>query len=140
MADGIVPGGGAALVSLIGTKDQVLGAMGALDADERLAVDILYRAMSAPIMQIAENAGTEGAIVLENVRDGPFGFGWNAATGVYGDLLGMGVVDPATVTVQAVLNSCSISASVITTSGVITAVKDNGADALARGPEMMGDG
>jgi chaperonin GroEL len=76
--------------------------MGALDADERLAVDILYRAMSAPIMQIAENAGTEGAIVLENVRDGPFGFGWNAATGVYGDLLGMGVVDPATVTVQAV--------------------------------------
>jgi hypothetical protein len=67
-------------------------------------------------LQIAENAGTEGAVVLERVKEQEFGFGWNAATGVYENLLESGVIDPATVTQQAVLNSASIAASVITTS------------------------
>ena len=79
------------------------------DEDERLAVDLLYRAITAPLMQIAENAGTEGAVVLERVKGQEFGFGWNAATGVYENLLESGVIDPATVTQQAVLNSASIA-------------------------------
>ena len=56
--------------------------------------------MPYPIMQIAENAGTEGALVLEKVKDQEFGFGWNAATDCYGDLLELGVIDPSTVTMQ----------------------------------------
>ena len=56
--------------------------------------------MAYPIMQIAENAGTEGALVLEKVKDQEFGFGWNAATDNYGDLLELGVIDPSTVTMQ----------------------------------------
>merc|ERR1711988_311947 len=90
------------------------------------AVDLLYRVITAPIMQIAENAGTEGAVVLERVKIQEFGFGWNAATGEYENLLETGVIDPATVTQQAVLNSASIAASVITTSALITEVKEKG--------------
>ena len=89
-----------------------------------MAVDILFNAITAPIMQIAFNAGEEGAIVMERVKDQPFGFGWNAATDSYEDLLESGVLDPATVTMQAVLNSCSIAASVLTTSALITEIKE----------------
>jgi len=122
MDEGIVPGGGATLVYLLRTKDKVMATIE--DEDERLAVDLLYRAITAPMIQIAENAGTEGAVVLERCKDTDFGYGWNAATGVYENLLESGVIDPATVTQQAVLNSCSIAASVITTSALITEVPE----------------
>ena len=122
MNEGIVPGGGCTLVYLLRTKEKIAEAM--TDFDERLAVDILFRAMEAPIMQIAENAGEEGAIVLERVKGQEWGFGWNAATGKYVNLLDDGVIDPATVTQQAILNSCSIAASVLTTSALITGVKE----------------
>jgi chaperonin GroEL len=122
MEEGIVPGGGACLVYLQRTKEKVLATMN--DDDERLAVELLYRAIEAPIIQIADNAGVEGAVVLERVRDEEFGFGYNAATGSYEDLLESGVIDPATVTQQAVLNSCSIAASVITTSALITEIPE----------------
>lgn len=94
------------------------------DADEALAVDILFRAITAPMMQIAENAGAEGSIVLERCTGKEFGFGWNAATDSYENLLETGVLDPATVTQQAVLNSCSIAASVLTTSALITEIRE----------------
>jgi chaperonin GroEL len=132
MTEGVVPGGGATLVYMLRTKDKVLAAME--DDDERLAVDILYRAITAPIMQIAENSGTEGAIILERVMNQEYGFGWNAATGEYENLLETGVLDPATVTQQAVLNSCSIAASVLTTSALITDVKEK------EQPQYMDDG
>jgi len=122
MNDGIVPGGGATLVYLLRTKEKLQALIE--DEDEKLAVDILYRAMTYPIIQIAENAGSEGALVLEKVKDQKFGFGWNAATDSYEDLLETGVIDPATVTVQAILNSCSIAASVLTTSALITEVPE----------------
>merc|ERR1719263_995544 len=144
MDEGIVPGGGSTLVYMLRYKDSILESME--DEDERLAVDLLYRAITAPLMQIAENAGTEGAVVLERVKDKDFGFGWNAATGVYENLLETGVIDPATVTQQAVLNSASIAASVITTSALITEVKedmppgmpgmDDGMGGMGGGPYM----
>ena len=125
MDEGIVPGGGATLVYMLRTKDKVLATFSDDDEDdERLAVDLLYRAITAPVMQIAENAGTEGAVVLERIKDKDFGFGWNAATSCYENLLESGVIDPATVTQQAVLNSASIAASIITTSALITEVKE----------------
>jgi chaperonin GroEL len=122
MNDGIVPGGGATLVYLLRTKEKLQALIE--DEDEKLAVDILYRAMTYPIIQIAENAGSEGALVLEKVKDQKFGFGWNAATDSYEDLLETGVIDPSTVTMQAILNSCSIAASVLTTSALITEVPE----------------
>merc|ERR1719478_1054427 len=122
MNDGIVPGGGSTLVYLLRTKDKLTSQIE--DEDEKLAVDILYRAMTYPIIQIAENAGSEGSLVLEKVRGQDFGFGWNAATDTYGDLLELGVIDPSTVTMQAILNSCSIAASVLTTSALITEVPE----------------
>jgi len=134
MDEGIVPGGGATLVYLLRTKEKVLAAME--EEDEKLAVELLYRAIQAPLMQIAENAGTEGAVVLERVKEQEFGFGWNAATGVYENLLESGVIDPATVTQQAVLNSASIAASVITTSALITEVKEK--DSMMGMPDDMG--
>lgn len=132
MNDGIVPGGGSTLVYLLRTKDKLTNLIE--DEDEKLAVDILYRAMTYPIIQIAENAGTEGALVLEKVKDQEFGFGWNAATDCYGDLLELGVIDPSTVTMQAILNSCSIAASVLTTSALITEVPEE--DDGGMGPGM----
>jgi chaperonin GroEL len=135
MNDGIVPGGGATLVYLLRTKEKLQGMLE--DEDEQLAVDILYRAMTYPIIQIAENAGSEGSLVLEKVKDQKFGFGWNAATDSYEDLLETGVIDPATVTMQAILNSCSIAASVLTTSALITEVPEDEPEAGMGGG--MGD-
>jgi len=141
MDEGIVPGGGATLVYLLRTKEKVMAAVP--DEDEQLAVGLLYRAITAPMMQIAYNAGMEGAVVLERCKSQEFGFGWNAATGVYEDLLVSGVIDPATVTQQAVLNSASIAASVITTSALITEVPEKlppgmeGMDGMGGMPGMM---
>jgi chaperonin GroEL len=126
MDEGVVPGGGATLVYMLRYKEKIMAQME--EEDEKLAVELLFRAITAPIMQIADNAGTEGAVVLERVKDSDFGFGWNAATGSYENLLETGVIDPATVTQQAILNSCSIAASVITTSALITEVKEKGGD------------
>ena len=122
MNDGIVPGGGSTLVWLLRKEAEVKAVMES--EDEVLAVDILFRAMTWPVVQIAFNAGSEGSIVLEKCKEQEFGFGWNAATDTYGDLLEMGVIDPATVTMQAILNSCSIAASVLTTSALITEVPE----------------
>lgn len=135
MDEGIVPGGGSTLIYMLRYKDKIMDAMD--EEDEKLAVELLFRAIQAPIMQIADNAGTEGAVVLERVKDQEFGYGWNAATDSYENLLETGVIDPATVTQQAVLNSCSIAASVITTSALITEVKEKD-DGMAGMDDGMG--
>lgn len=98
MTEGVVPGGGATLVYMLRYKQKIIDSME--EEDERLAVEVLFRAITAPIMQIAENCGVEGEIILERVRDKEFGYGWNAATDSYEDLLETGVIDPATVTQQ----------------------------------------
>lgn len=138
MDEGVVPGGGATLVYMLRTRAKVLASFTEDEEDERLAVDLLYKAITAPLMQIAENAGTEGAVVLERVKDQEFGFGWNAATSSYEDLLESGVIDPATVTQQAVLNSASIAASIITTSALITEIKEDESDLVGGVDDGMG--
>jgi chaperonin GroEL len=108
--------------------------------EERLAVDLLFRAIQVPICQIAENAGEEGEVVLERVKGQAFGFGWNAATGKYEDLLKSGVIDPALVTQQCILNSCSIAAAVITTGALITEVKEKPGPGAGGSVDGMGGG
>jgi len=122
MEEGIVPGGGACLVYLSRKKEEIAAQM---DNDEqKLAVDILFRAIEAPIIQIGDNAGVDGAVVLEEVKGKDFGYGYNAATDEYEDLLKAGVIDPALVTMEALINSSSIASSVITTSALITEIPE----------------
>jgi len=119
---GVVPGGGACMLHMSCNeelKNSILNAVGA-DEDERLGVEIMFRSLAAPLKQIAKNAGLEGEVVADKCRDKPFGFGYNAATGTYEDLLETGVLDPAKVTINALENAASIAALVLTTEVLIT--------------------
>ncbi|MEN9558012.1 MAG: hypothetical protein RL141_381 [Candidatus Parcubacteria bacterium] len=113
--EGIVPGGGAALIRAI----VALKGLPA-DADEQIGINIVKRAAEAPIRAIAENAGKDGAVVAEEVKRRAGSEGYNAATDTYEDLLQSGIVDPAKVTRFALQNAASIAAMFLTTECVIT--------------------
>jgi len=108
--EGIVPGGGSALVQLAAS----LGDLG-LKGDEAIGVNVVRSALSAPCRWIAENAGAEGGVVVATVAAAEPGHGFNAATGEYGDLAAQGVIDPVKVTRSAVLNAASIAGMLLTT-------------------------
>ncbi len=112
--EGIVPGGGVALVRAQKALDELK-----LPADEQFSVDIVRRAIEEPIRQIAENAGVDGSIVVQKVREGKDGYGYNAATDTYEDLLAAGVIDPAKVTRSALQYAASIAGLLLTTDAMI---------------------
>jgi len=123
---GIVPGGGACLAYLqISLKDKILAGME--NEDERQGAQILIKAMSSPAMQVAENAGIEGAIVLAKIQaiaeEKGFGYGWDAASMEYCDLMERGVIDPAKVTINAIENSASVAGLVLTTECLVTEIQ-----------------
>lgn len=109
--EGIVPGGGTALLRVA----KALGDIRPADDDESAGVEIVRRAIEEPLRQIAINAGFEGSVVVEKVRAGKDGFGFNAATGEYEDLLKAGVIDPKKVTRTALQNAASVAALLLTT-------------------------
>lgn len=113
--EGIVPGGGVALIRAVSALDIV-----SVEGDERVGLDILRRALEEPLRMIAENAGKEGSVVAEKVKDGSAGFGYNALTDVYEDLVAVGVIDPAKVTRFALQNAASIAVMIITTEAAVT--------------------
>jgi len=113
--EGIVPGGGVALVRCVKNLPDLKPA----DDDERAGIDIVLRAIEEPLRQIAGNAGFEGSIVVAKVRDGKEGFGFNAATGEYEDLIKAGVIDPKKVTRIALQNSSSVAGLLLTTEAAI---------------------
>ncbi len=113
--EGIIPGGGAALVQLA----VQLGDLGK-KGDEATGVRIVQRALSAPARWIAENAGVEGGVVVGRIAELPFGHGYNAATGEYGDLMAQGVIDPVKVTRSAVQNAASIAGMLLTTEVLVS--------------------
>ena len=115
VAEGIVAGGG---VALIRAQEQ-LGDFTVDAHDEQVGVDILRRALEAPIRQIATNAGAEGSIVVATVRDGKGDFGYNAQTEVYEDLVSTGVIDPTKVVRSALQNAASIAGLLLTTEAVV---------------------
>mmetsp|Transcript_28958 Transcript_28958/g.44516 ORF Transcript_28958/g.44516 Transcript_28958/m.44516 type:complete len:591 (-) Transcript_28958:83-1855(-) len=122
---GIVPGGGACLAHLqITMEDKILDAMAS--DDERAGAQILIRALAAPAMQVAENAGIEGAVVLAKIQalsqEKGFGWGWDASTCEYCDLMDRGVIDPAKVTINAIENSASVAGLVLTTECLVTEI------------------
>jgi chaperonin GroEL len=113
--EGIVPGGGAALIHAAATLSDGLG----LTGDEATGVAIVASALKAPLHWIAANGGLEGAVVVNKVAESGWGQGFNAATLTYGDLLADGVVDPVKVTRSAVVNAASIARMVLTTESAV---------------------
>jgi chaperonin GroEL len=123
--EGIVPGGGAALLHASKELADGLG----LTGDAATGVAIVRRALQAPVQWIAANAGQEGRVVVTKVAEQPWGSGFNAATLVYGDLVGAGIVDPAKVTKSAVINAASIARMVLTTESTIVDKPEDAAPA-----------
>jgi chaperonin GroEL len=121
LEEGIVPGGG---VALLNAQDRVAGLVDGLDGDERTGGRIVHRALEEPIRQIASNAGADGSIVVDKVRGKGGGFGFNALTGEYEDLVAAGVIDPAMVTRSALQNAASIGSLIVTTDVVVAEPED----------------
>ncbi|MDQ0563578.1 chaperonin GroEL [Rhizobium mesoamericanum] len=114
--EGILPGGGVALLRSIKALDSVETA----NADQRVGVDIVRRATEAPVRQIAENAGAEGSLIVGKLRErSEFSYGWNAQTGQFGDLFAQGVIDPAKVVRTALQDASSIAGLLVTTEAMI---------------------
>jgi len=112
--EGIVPGGGVALIRCV----PVLATL-KFEDDRRFGVNIIRRALEEPLRQIAQNSGMEGAVVVDQVREGQGAFGYNAATGVYEDLVKAGVIDPTKVVRVALQNAASVAALMLTTEALI---------------------
>ncbi|MBO8171666.1 MAG: chaperonin GroEL [Bacillaceae bacterium] len=135
--EGIVSGGGTALVNVIKAVEAVEA-----DGDEATGVSIVRRALEEPVRQIANNAGLEGSIIVERLKKEDVGFGFNAATGEWVNMIESGIVDPAKVTRSALQNAASVAAMFLTTEAVVAdkpeEEKDNGAAAGMGGMDGMG--
>jgi chaperonin GroEL len=124
LEEGIVPGGG---VALLQSADAV-NVDAIADDDEKTGARIILRALEEPLRQIAQNAGLEGSVVVNDVRKAKKGYGLNAATGEIVDLVAAGVIDPAMVTRSALQNAASIAKNILTTEAIVAEIpdKDNG--------------
>ncbi len=109
--EGVVPGGGVALVRVQKMLDKLTGA----NDDQNVGIRILSRSIEEPLRQIVQNAGEDGSVVLAKVREGKGSFGYNAATGEYGDMIEMGILDPTKVTRLALQNAASVAGLLLTT-------------------------
>ena len=119
--EGIVAGGGVSLVRCVGALDHVKPA----DDDERAGVETVRKSLDEPLRQICDNAGFEGSIIVERVKNEKEGYGFNAATGEYEDLIKAGVIDPKKVTRTALQNASSIASLLLTTEATITEKPDD---------------
>ena len=134
--EGIVPGGGTALIRV----SKILADIKPADDDEQAGVNIIRRAIEEPLRQIAHNAGFEGSIIVEKVRAGKDGFGFNAATGEYEDLIKAGVIDPKKVTRTALQNAASVASLLLTTECAISEKPEPKTAAAPAMPDMGGMG
>ncbi|MBQ3664294.1 MAG: chaperonin GroEL [Clostridia bacterium] len=133
--EGIVPGGGVALLNVLGeVKKLEENAMG----DKKTGIQIVLRALEEPVRQIAANAGVEGSVVVENIkREGKPGYGYNAANGTFGMMTDSGIVDPTKVTRSALQNAASVAAMILTTESLVADIPTPPAPAPAA-PDMGG--
>ncbi|MEK6660595.1 MAG: chaperonin GroEL [candidate division NC10 bacterium] len=133
--EGIVPGGGVAFLRAAMVIDHLK-----LKGDEKVGGDIVRRALEEPIRQIAENAGVEGAIVVQKVRENNGAYGFNAETESYEDLMASGIIDPTKVTRIALQNASSIASLMITTEALVTEIPEKEkAPSMPHGGGGMGD-
>ena len=137
--EGIVPGGGVALVRAIAAVEKVKGD----NHEQDIGIGIAKRAMEEPLRQIVQNAGGEPSVVVAKVRDGKGNFGYNAANGEYGDMVELGILDPTKVTRYALQNAASVAGLMITTEAMIADVPADDAGGHSHGggmPDMGGMG
>ncbi|MDR0357647.1 MAG: chaperonin GroEL [Clostridiales Family XIII bacterium] len=120
--EGIVSGGGIALANAIPAVSKYVAS---LSGDEKTGASIIERALEEPVRQIAENAGYEGSVVISKIKESKKGIGFNAATEVYEDMIGAGIVDPLKVTRSALQNAASVSAMLLTTESAVAEIKSN---------------
>ena len=113
--EGVVPGGGVALVRALKAIEKLVGK----NEDQTTGIKILARSIEEPLRQIVTNAGEDAAVVLNRVREGKGTFGYNAASGEYGDMIEMGILDPTKVTRLALQNAASVSGLLLTTEVMI---------------------
>jgi chaperonin GroEL len=130
--EGIVPGGGVALIQAMVAASPKIDALGLTD-EQAVGADIVRQAISAPLRQIAFNAGLEGGVVVEKVKELPAGHGLDAATGEYVDMIKAGIIDPAKVTRSALQNAASIAGLFLTTEAVVADKPEKSAPAMPGG-------
>ena len=133
--EGIVAGGGTTFIDILPALDKLN-----VEGDVKVGVEIVRRAVEAPVRQIAENAGLEGSVVVDSVKKAGDGVGFNALENTYVDMIGAGIVDPAKVTRSALQNAASIAAMVLTTETLVTDKPEPEAPAPAGAPGMGGMG
>jgi chaperonin GroEL len=136
IAEGIVPGGGVAYIRCVAGLEDLKGD----NDDESTGILIVKRAIEEPLRQIVNNAGEEGSVIVQKVKDGKGDFGYNARTGVYENLMAAGVIDPAKVTRVALENAASIAGMFLTTECVIADKKEDNPAPAAPAPGMGGMG
>ena len=133
--EGIVAGGGTTFLDILPALDKIQA-----EGDVKVGVEIVKRAIEAPVRQIAENAGLEGSVVVDSVKKAGDGIGFNALENTYVDMIGAGIVDPAKVTRSALQNAASIAAMVLTTETLVTDKPEPEAPMPAGAPGMGGMG
>ena len=133
--EGIVAGGGTTFIDILPALDKIQA-----EGDVKVGVEIVKRAIEAPVRQIAENAGLEGSVVVDSVKKAGDGVGFNALENTYVDMIGAGIVDPAKVTRSALQNAASIAAMVLTTETLVTDKPEPEAPMPAGAPGMGGMG
>jgi chaperonin GroEL len=134
--EGIVPGGGVTLIRAAKALDSL-----EVPADQKMGVDIIRRAVEEPLRQISKNAGIDGSIVVLKVKESEGNFGYNAATGEYGDLIAAGVIDPTKVVRYALRHAASVSSLMLTTEAMIADKPEpKGAAGMGGAPGMGGMG
>src|SRR5579862_4162658 len=136
LEEGIVPGGG---VALLNAADAVKGVAGGLEGDEKTGAQIILRALEEPLRQLATNAGLEGSVVINQVRSAKPGQGLNVDTGEVEDLVKSGIIDPTMVTRSALQNAASIAKNILTTEAIVAeAPEKNGSGGGGGMPDMSG--
>ncbi|GAB5498007.1 MAG: chaperonin GroEL [Pseudohongiellaceae bacterium] len=133
--EGVVPGGGVALVRALQKVEGLKGD----NEDQNVGIALLLRAVTTPLRQITQNAGEEASVILDKVKAGKGNYGFNAATGDYGDMLEMGILDPAKVTRTALQAAGSVAGLMITTEAMISDIPEESGGAPAM-PDMGGMG
>ena len=134
--EGIVAGGGTALIDAI---PAVKAYVDSVDGDEKTGAAIVLKALEEPVRQIAANAGLEGSIIIEHLKaKNSVGYGYNALTDTYGDMIDEGIVDPTKVTRSALQNASSVASTVLTTESLVADIKEPAAPAAPAAPDMGG--
>ena len=134
--EGIVAGGGTALIDAI---PAVKAYVDSVDGDEKTGAAIVLKALEEPVRQIAANAGLEGSIIIEHLKaKNAVGYGYNALTDTYGDMIDEGIVDPTKVTRSALQNASSVASTVLTTESLVADIKEPAAPAAPAAPDMGG--